>query len=152
MGGGILLVQSHTIPQLLSQVYPEYKWEQALFTKITDIWNDEQTANYFVEKLKKSEEEELLFLQKIIRNMGLKGHYSLIQLLKSSFPNYVWATFLSGKKAQYVLKECLKIIFPFENNVLLEEYKHPEITNLELDYFYPHLNLAFEYQVCRKEY
>lgn len=38
------------------------------------------------------------------------------------------------------------------NIVILEEYKHPDIVNpvgynIELDFFYPKLNLAIEYQV-----
>jgi hypothetical protein len=68
-----------------------------------------------------------------------------------------------NKKAQATLKSTLKSIFPNNGNCIyslpiymstevLEEYKHPDITvtsgrTLELDFFYPQLNLAIELQV-----
>ena len=40
---------------------------------------------------------------------------------------------------------------------MLEEYRHPELITpagrqLELDFYYPKLNLAVEYQVLNNEY
>ena len=57
---------------------------------------------------------------------------------------------LSYKKTQYLLKTLLQTMFPKQE--MLEEYKHPDIVSasgqfFELDYFFPHLNLAIEYQV-----
>jgi hypothetical protein len=51
-----------------------------------------------------------------------------------------------------MLKSALQGIFPKEE--VFEEYKHPDIVSpmghkLELDYFYPHLKLALEYQVFK---
>jgi hypothetical protein len=68
------------------------------------------------------------------------------------------------KKTQATLKSALKAMFPDEGILfrfpwydmtfveVLEEYKHPKIISasgrkLELDFFFPQLNLAFEHQV-----
>jgi hypothetical protein len=78
------------------------------------------------------------------------------------------------KKSQYLLKSSIKSMFPNEGNLItfftfftrfymflicfnmflevLEEYRHPDIIMdsgypLELDFFYPKYNIAFEYQV-----
>ena len=140
MGGGSLLVKFHSLSELLVRVYPEVKWEQNSF-QISDIWTNEQQASYFVEHLQKQSEHEISYVNKIIQDMGNKDAM-LIKLLHNAFPKYNWT---SGKKSQYVLKACLGNIFP--NAVALEEYRHPDVSNLELDYFYPLYNLAFEYQV-----
>ena len=155
MGGGILLIKNHTLFQLLSRVYPDFQFNKDLFSSSSSsIWEDEYLANYFVEWLKKQPETELPFLHKMISNMANKGSYPLTQTLKAAFPNYKWAVFAQSglsKKSQYILKECLDVLFNRGNSVLLEEYKHPDITNLELDYFYPELKIAFEYQVSIKQ-
>ena len=49
------------------------------------------------------------------------------------------------KKSQYLLKSMITTIFP--KYEIVEEYRNPELEMLELDYFIPELNLAFEYQV-----
>jgi hypothetical protein len=69
---------------------------------------------------------------------------------------------LSFRKSQFVLKTMLKSMFPNEGNIVLlinndivdvlEDYRHPDITtkggqHFELDFFYPKLKIAFEYQV-----
>lgn len=138
MGGGSLLVKYHTLAQLLSRVFSENKWEKFSHKS---IWTDEALASYYVQKLAVDEAQ---FLHHTIKKMGVKGNSILVQLLKNAFPEYSWSISKIGKKTQYILKECLENILKGEQ---LEEYKHPEITNLELDYFYPQYKLAFEYQV-----
>jgi hypothetical protein len=146
--GGMLLVHNHSLPQLLANTFPEFNWEIKEFSQNSDIWADRHLANYFVEWLKKqAEKEKSHFLQEIAKNEITSP---LIQLLKTEFPLYKWAS-TSGKKTQYVLKECLGMLFNKENTILLEEYKHPDISNLELDYFFPQYNLAFEYQVINEK-
>ncbi len=66
------------------------------------------------------------------------------------------------RTTQSMLGRDLRIMFPEEGEFFIllfylnileicEEFKHPEITGnfktLELDFFFPRLNLAFEYQV-----
>ena len=152
MGGGILIIKNNSLPNLLSQVYSNFKWDKLLFKQQSDIWNDDNLANYFVEWLKKQPENEISIFYQIISDMGKKGAFSLTQALQNAFPKYKWAknVTLSAKKSQYILKEYLEKLFASggENTLLLmEEYRHPDVDNLELDYFLPQYNLAFEYQV-----
>jgi hypothetical protein len=54
------------------------------------------------------------------------------------------------KKSQHLVKTMLQILFPNED--VFEEYNHPDLVSsngyiLELDFFYPKLNMALEYQV-----
>ena len=149
MGGGSLLVYYSTLPQLLTRVYSDFKWELNQFSQVQDIWTDEQLAIYFVEKLKKNHSErEINFILKEVKNKKFKGIHPLTQILRSAYPKHNWVSSMPAlsKKSQYLLRECLHRIFTAENTILLEEYKHPDL-NLELDYFYPQFNLAFEYQV-----
>jgi hypothetical protein len=92
----------------------------------------------------------------------------MLSLLAKVYPEHDWeatpkSVTASGKKSQFLLKSALKALFPkegslsFESKIILfteilDEYKHPDIVspsgrNLELDFFYPRLNIAFEYQV-----
>jgi hypothetical protein len=95
---------------------------------------------------------------------------SFSQLLTIAYPNHNWEQDknIFHKKTQLLLKSMLKIIFPQQGQKnyffmflifveVLEEYRHPDIltslgTPLELDYFYPQYNLAFEFQVTRFSY
>lgn len=141
-----MIVINHTLGQLLSKVYPDLKINND--NKENDIWTDNKLASYFVEYLKnKQTENELSFLNRVIRNIGYKGESFLIQLLKNSFPNYVWSFGTTTKKSQYLLKEGINLLFP--GKIILEEYIHPDV-KLQLDYFLPQFNLAFEYQVKSK--
>ena len=144
MGGGILLVKNRSLSNLLALVYPDYKSHLH-----SDIWTDENLANYFVEWLKKQPEREVGLVSQLV--LEKKSIYPLTQILRAAFPQYKWinSKALSSKKSQYVLKECIEKIFNKEKShlLLLEEYRHPDISNLELDYYLPQQNLAFEYQV-----
>jgi hypothetical protein len=97
-------------------VYPENNWNMSKLDR-TSIWDDLPTAQHFVEWLKKQEDEKILeYINKIIEKLSNKRKRILLQLLSESFPQYNW-TFNSGlksKKSQYVLRECLKTIFPGE--------------------------------------
>lgn len=149
LGGGSLIVKKHSLGQLLSVVYPEFKWNKDSFVQSNDIWNDEHLANYFVDYLKKQQENEVVYVNKVLKEMEYSANSILQQALKKEFPKYSWMTSLPArsKKTQYMLKECISKIFSDEDTILLEEYSHPEVTNLQLDFFYPQFNLAFEYQV-----
>jgi hypothetical protein len=73
--------------------------------------------------------------------------------LSIAYPERHWEFYTKTKspfhkKSQSLLKIALQNIFQLE---MLEDYRHPEIVNasgfpLELDFFFPHINLAFEYQ------
>ena len=145
MGGGILLVKNHSLAQLLSRVYPEFKWENQSFV---DVWTDEPLAKRIVEWLKKQSDTEISYVDRLVREMGKKGTFPLTQMLIAAFPQYKWVVSLptTGKKSQYMLRQCLGKLFT-SDTVILEEYHHPDVAGLELDYFFPQYNLAFEYQV-----
>ena len=150
IGGGILLVQYHSLFQLLSNIYSDFKWDKQSFQHESDIWNNDQLATYYVEWLKKQSKNEVSNVFKVLKATETKSS-PLTQLLQKTFPQYKLAVG-SGKtkKSQYMLKECIERLFISDKNkdiVLLEEYRHPDISNLELDFFLPQYNLAFEYQV-----
>jgi hypothetical protein len=105
---------------LLATVYPEYNWEPWKFVKVPkNMWKDEKTAK--------------LYLESAGKQLGIKGlndWYKLLsesheikdlpQLLSVAYPDYNWE-FKSQKnygfwvkKSQYLLKTCLKSLFPKE--------------------------------------
>ena len=143
MGGGILLIESHSLSNLLSQVYSAYKWDLLAFVYHEDIWNDVGLAKHFIDWLKPQNDREISSICNLVKDKGSKNAV-LTLALQNAFPNK-WRKSTS-KKSQYVLKECIQQIFSKENTLILEEYRHPD-ANLELDYFLPQYNIAFEYQV-----
>ncbi len=85
--------------------------------------------------------------------MLYKYNHSLPSVLQLAYPEFNWDMpnkNKSHKKSQKILKAMLKTIFPSE--AVFEAYKHPDMSSsagypLELDFYYPKINLAFEYQV-----
>ena len=151
MGGGSLVVKYGSLSQLLARVYPEYDATKASADQSHDIWQKQSLARYLAEHLQKQPEIEVSYIHRLIRNMNIKEKNMLIQVLNLTFPQYVWLSntlSATGKKAQFLLKDQLEKIF--KDAILLEEYRHPDTTNLELDYYYPQFKLALEYQVKLK--
>ena len=151
MGGGCAIVQNRSLSQLITSTFTEYKWDINAFDT-SDIWTDEKTANYFVQWLKKQPESEVACLHRCVKLLRIKDSSALTRDLKTAFPKYNWFSVspARAKKTQFMLKECINTLFFNKETVLLEEYKHPDLNYLELDFFYPEFNLAFEYQVCIK--
>lgn len=152
MGGGVLLVENNSISNLLEQVYSEYKWEKDLFEQQQNIWTDINLANYFVEWLVNSQNEnEVSFVCQYVKQIKPKGFNSLTQSLQDNFSKY-WMKIgpSNSKKSQYILKACIEHLFSRENIIIFEDYWHPDVLNLELDYYLPEHRLAFEYQVCSR--
>ena len=134
--------------KLLSAIYPQIKWNKNSLLE-ANIWNNENLANYFVSWLKQQKQTEITRARLAVKNLATETNY-LVQQLSNAFPHLSWlmATSSQSKKTQYKLKECIeKLLIVQKDAVLLEEYRHPDISNLELDYFLPQYNLAFEYQV-----
>ena len=148
MGGGVLIIEHNSLPQLLSQIYPEFKWDSQLFSQQeSDIWSTQSIANYLIEYLKNQSPTEISNVNHIVKKIN-KTNY-LLSRLQFTFPEFNWAKISAiGRKSQYLLKEFIERLFKNSQDfVLLEEYKHPDISNLELDYFLPNFKLGFEYQV-----
>jgi hypothetical protein len=131
-----------------------------------NIWTDEDTGKYFVDWLARNS-EAVKYLNSNMEKMK-RTEESLLKLLSQRFPEYKWGNKSSisyFKKSQYLVKTCLKAMFPSEGNLdlcygkftfyiveVLEDYRHPDIKTssnapLEFDFFYPKYNIAFEYQV-----
>lgn len=86
---------------------------------------------------------------------------SLVNLLSTVYPDQFIKPKSLNKKTQNIIKAMLKSLFPGQGNwvayvcllvEVLEEYRHPDIVTpsgapLELDFFYPQLKVAVEYQV-----
>jgi hypothetical protein len=101
----------------------------------------------------------------------LEHNNSLSQLLTQLYPEFRWnfnlneSKSLHYKKSQFLLKTMLKTIFPHQGKFIFVtvtlpqkevffDYKHPDIVThagypLELDFFYPQLQIAVEYQVTQ---
>ena len=141
MGGGILLLDSHSLFNLLSSQFSEHNWAKNRFEQ-SDIWTDKHLANLFIEWLKKQNYREISNICQFVKET--KNSNYLTEALKIAFPSKMN---VNSKKSQYMLKNCIESIFSKENTLVLEEYRHPDVIHLELDYFLPQYNIAFEYQV-----
>lgn len=151
---GILLVKYNSLLHLLSTLYPSVDWNNILLNN-GNIWEEEDVARYYVNYLKKKQKEdikELEYLNKFIISKRIKNSNSniLTTVLSQEFPEFKWSisSFSNLKKSQYYLKESLHTLFQGED--ILEEYRHPDLLSkypLELDFFIPKYNIAFEYQV-----
>ena len=118
MGGGPLMVKYRTLGQLLIKAYPELTWESLVFSRFGDIWNDESLISYYLGRLQKDETKlEINYVHRIIRKMGSRGNFPLLQSLKNSFVGRNWFLISAGKKSQYVLKECISKFLKGEGNV-----------------------------------
>ena len=149
MKGGFLLVANQSLPKMLSNVFSEYNWDFQKFENQGNIWNDLELAKYFIDWLKTQNDSEISLICQFVKENGEQRDV-LTQNLKIAFPKkWLESPFSNTKKSQYLLKECIKTIFNKENTLVFEEYSHPDAENLELDYFLPEFNLAFEYQVKR---
>lgn len=111
LGGSFLLLKHHSLFNLLSQVFPEHIWSSLVYGHV-DIWNDQECANYLIQSLGRPSPQILDHLQK---NLASNSDHLLLQLLSQAFPKYNWKNNnFSSKKSQFMLKECLVMIFPKE--------------------------------------
>jgi hypothetical protein len=87
----------------------------------SNIWSNESLASYFVRWIDKNVDQKKL---KQIRHIILKKKNNggtLESLLSKEFPELKWTSSLSTfyiKKSQYLLKECLREMFPSEGKYL----------------------------------
>ena len=76
--------------------------------------------------------------------------FETMSIVKQFYPDldmkyFQFGNSLGAKKSQYTLRSMLEILFPSQE--IIEDYRHADLNNLELDYYIPNLKLAFEYQV-----
>ena len=159
-GGHCLTIEYNTVAELLQAVYPEYQWDIYQFAKLPN--------GYFSQMLESSslQEEFVKYLEKKLNITQTSDWYlvttdqiqkfmsvnlsQVMKIVKNYYPDldmkyFTYGNTLQTKKSQYTLKSILQDLFPDQE--ILEDYKHPDMNNLELDYYLPDLKLAFEYQV-----
>lgn len=159
-GGEGLTDQYKSIAELFMSIYPDYKWDVYKFNKLPNghiklIQNSPSHQQEFIEYLikqfniKQTSDWYLVTTDRIMEVITMDLS-TLMKLVKKHYPDLDMNYFshshsLVTKKAQYLLKSMLKELFP--NQEILEDYRHPDLDYLELDYYLPDLKLAFEYQV-----
>ena len=121
LAGGYLLEKYCTLEQLLSVVYSEFEWISSKFNNggRLSIYEDSELASYFVEWLHK-DIDAVKYLNKQMSVKGFKEYSVLVTLLKKEFPNFKWTSKYKDpftKKSQFLLKECLKKLFPSEGKI-----------------------------------
>lgn len=165
----ILLKYHRSIYKLLKAIYPEYDWKPWLFSYTPHLlWNQSNEVITYIEWLQKKFNIQNLDSWYNISSKEISQYYKgkyllskyggLSNLLMYYYPNYNWNWFYnklflrkqSPSKSQLRLIQILMELFPKE--YFLIDYVHPKIYSytkkkLELDIFFPFLNLAFEYQV-----
>ena len=171
-------------------MFPEFKWNKWQFEKVpNNIWKDPQAIRSLLDHVAKElgvkEYSDWYNVQvkvsfhridssfNMLKDLNQYGFrfksYMLPQLLSLAYPEHAWSfknkvTNAYNKKSQFVLKTCLKSLFPkegitamcFEDLInkleILEDYRPSDLESaegrfLELDFFYPKFKLAVEYQV-----
>ena len=88
--------------------------------------------------------------QNQVREFFYIKQYKLMEIVKKFYPEIDLEKFQRfsnkmNKKSQYTLKNLLSSLF--NQYEIIEEYRDKNLLGLELDYYIPALQLAFEYQV-----
>ena len=160
-GSGILRKYSSLI-ELFQTIFPEFSWDKFKFkyvpwgyrnSLLKDVEEQKDFVKYLEKKLGIKETSDwYLITHDQIKNFVSVNISDVMLIVKKYYPDLNMKYFklgntLGSKKSQYTLKSMLQIIF--ENYEIVEEYRHTDLENLELDYYIPELKLAFEYQVTR---
>ena len=159
-GSGLIKKYNYSPTKLIVNTIDNYKWDLFKFNSLPQgylklIQNDNDFVKYFVDyfidkfKITKTEDWYLIGDNQIKESVSLKITDFMI-IVKQFYPDlnlkkFQYGNPLSYKKSQYMLNSVLQSIFP--NIEIIEEYRHPNLNNLEFDYYLPLLNIAFEYQV-----
>ena len=155
-----LLDQFSSFQELLEVIYPNYPWDKYQFKSVpkgfkkslTDnIENQKEFVNYLVKKfnIKETSDWYNITSNRVMEVISMKVS-DVMEIVKKFYPDLNMKLFhfsnpLGSKKSQYTLKSMLLSLFP--NQEIIEEYRHADLENLEIDYYLPHLKLGFEYQV-----
>ena len=116
-----------------------------------DVEKQKEFVNYLVDKFQiKNTSDWYLVTNKQTLEVISMNISDVMEIVKKFYPdlnlrNFQSVSSLGIKKSQYTLKSMLQSLF--SNYEIVEEYRHTDLENLELDYYIPELKLAFEYQV-----
>ena len=118
---------------------------------ITDINVQKDFVKYLEKKFGITDAKDWYLVNEMqIRSVISMKISEVMEIVKKFYPdlnlnNFQFGNPLGSKKSQYTLKSMLNILFPDQE--IVEEYRHTDLENLELDYYLPQLKIAFEYQV-----
>ena len=159
-GGNRLIEQYKTLTELFKSIYPEYIWDMYKFDRVPyryynllneSVSHQQEFVNYLEKKfnIKKTSDWYLITFDRLseIISINLSDAMKIVKKYYNDLDmNYfTFGNSLKTKKSQYLLKSFLQDLFPQQE--IIEEYRHSDLDNLELDYYLPNLKLAFEYQV-----
>ena len=152
--------QYPTIKEMFQTIYPEHKWDLYNFVQVPQghvkqIMENPSEQKEFVKYLEKKfnikqTSDWYLVTSKQLREIVSIDLSTLMNIVRNIYPdinpkNIQFGSNLKLKKSQYILKSMIHELFP--NQEIMEDYRHVDLDNLELDYYLPDLKLAFEYQV-----
>ena len=152
--------QYNTIQEMFQTIYPEHKWDIYKFLQVPQgykkkLLEDSSTQKEFVHYLEKkfnitqTSDWYRVTTNQLSKVISIKLSTAM-GIVKNFYPelnikNFQLGNTLKTKKSQYTLKSMIRDLFP--NQEIVEDYRHADLDNLELDYYLPDLKLAFEYQV-----
>jgi len=162
-GGRALADLYHkNLPNLLSGVYPQYKWQLWKFRRqLRKVLQNEEELDKLFSHLElalgiQEPEDWYRVTTEQLSELKVPSFYrsqgGLADVLSKRYPNTTWdadAFFKRGyrRATQRWLSAILVDLFPEE--IMLTDYYHragETATGFELDIFFPQLHLAFEYQ------
>jgi hypothetical protein len=168
---------NNSLSSMLASVYPEYDWLPWRFERAPKgVWEEPGSVKKFMDwaanELNIKDDEWHQIPTKVIKLKIYSlqpRNYSIWEVLSSKIvhslmPYCKVVTLMLNlvpKSHKQYLKQCYKLCFEKVVNSgnkrlicsleVFEEYKHPDLLSdggpLELDFFYPQLKLAVEYQV-----
>ena len=158
-GYGLLIYHKKSLPKLLAAIYPNYNWQLWRFQgKMSEVLASEEEKEKLFAHLEKALEirqaedwyrvttDQLAALKVPLFYKSIEG--GLVMLLSKRYPNVKWdeEAFLGRgyrRATQRWLATMLSDLLHSEE--MLVDDSHPEL-KCQLDVYFPHLNLAFEYQ------
>ena len=154
-----LLEQYSSSYEMLKTIYPEHNWDVFKFLQIPRNFKKKilehpsyqhQFINYLVKKFNINQTNDWYSVSaKELKKILTIDVQTAMKIVKIFYPDLSLKNLSFGntltKKPQYILKSLLQELFP--NEKIIEEYKFNDLDNLQLDYYFPDLKLAFQYQV-----
>lgn len=145
---------------MYKNIFPEHEWDMFQFKRVPKGYRkqlrenpklQEDLVNHLKKKfnINKTSDWYLINFHQI-QNVLTINISDVMNIVKKFYPDLSLKQFqfnnpLGSKKSQFTLKSMLSTLFPSQE--IIEEYRHSDLDNLELDYYIPELKLAFEYQV-----
>lgn len=156
-GGNTLLSFYDSMLDALRHIYPEQEWSETGCRPHArrGYWDTSEAVAAFLEKARaelhiKEKSDWYRVSRKQIGALGgssMLKRMTLCEALRTAYPEETWdeVDFAAKvkKSVQRVLGVYVQQLYP--GYTVLEEHCHPVLGNMELDFFLPELNLAFEY-------